>query len=233
MRFWWLLMSNSIKLIKPNDYLVEFDVKNSLYLNEFFDEKDFIKDEKVSDKTIDVVKDDDELDFAAMTDDEIIKHYNSAHVENEVIELGGRATYYLNNYIYDYYVKDSLLVVYGKLFYRLSSYIDANINTNIKNLIIDFELRFDTTNANLGQIDILNSIVKANVNNRISCNKPLIVITDNITFIPFHFGKVLPRNVKLIDSFKKEAFNFNDLQYLDYDWKPKFDGFDYPFDFTL
>ena len=129
-------MSNNIKLIKPTDYLVEFDVKNSLYLNEFFDEKDFVKDEKVSDKTIDVVKDDDELDFAAITDDEIIKHYNSAHAENEAIELGGRATYYLNNYIYDYYVKDSLLVVYGKLFYRLSSYIDANINTNIKKLII-------------------------------------------------------------------------------------------------
>ena len=167
-----------------------------------------------------------------MNDEELVAYYNSMQPE-EKIELGGRAEYRLNNYIFDYYVKDSLLVVYGKLFYRLSSWAANNINTNMKDLIIDFEIRFDTTNARLGQIDILNSIIKANVNNNISYNKPLSSIVNEVVFIPFRFEKTLPKNVKLISSTKKEAFNFNSLQYLDYEWKPKFDGFDYPFDFTL
>lgn len=244
-----MIMSQTLKFINSYEYLLELNLRDSLYLNEFFKESDFIGKEKISDKTADIacIDDDDEidegwgsvdsseksepsensesLDFAAMNDTELIDYYNSIHAENKVIELGGRAEYRLNNYIFDYYTKDSLLVVYGKLFYRLSSWTANNINSDMKDLIIDFELRFDTTNARLGQIDILNSIIKANVNNNISYNKPLSSIVNEVVFIPFRFEKTLPKNVKLISSTKKEAFNFSDLQYLDYEWKPKFDSF--------
>jgi hypothetical protein len=241
-------MQKSLKLINSYEYLLELELKDSLYLNEFFKESDFISKEKVSDKTDDIacIDDDDEidkgwslvessekselsensesLDFEKMNDEELIAYYNSMQPV-EKIELGVRAEYRLNNYIFDYYVRDSLLVVYGKLFYQLSSWTANNINTNMRDLIIDFELRIDTTNARLGQIDILNSIIKANVNNNISYNKPLSSIANEVVFIPFRFEKTLPKNVKLISSTKKEAFNFNDLQYLDYEWKPKFGGF--------
>lgn len=241
-------MQKSLKLINSYEYLLELELKDSLYLNEFFKESDFISKEKVSDKTDDIACiDDDEidkgwslvessekselsensesLDFEKMNDEELIAYYNSMQPV-EKIELGVGAEYRLNNYIFDYYVRDSLLVVYGKLFYQLSSWTANNINTNMRDLIIDFELRIDTTNARLGQIDILNSIIKANVNNNISYNKPLSSIVNEVVFIPFRFEKTLPKNVKLISSTKKEAFNFNDLQYLDYEWKPKFGGFD-------
>ena len=238
-------MNKNIKLIKPHDYLLELDIKNALYLSEFFDESDFgKKNENVYDEPagitfIDDEPDDDEnwisvasseksessensesLDFAAMNDDELIAYYN--YHNPEVVKLNCYAPYYLDNYIFDYYTKDSLLVVYGKLFYRLSPY-DDSINVTMKDLIIDFELRFDTTNAKLGQIDMLSSIIKANVNNRISCNQPLSSIVNDVVLIPFNFEKILPKNVKLLRSTKEDAFNFNNLQYLDYEWKPKSD----------
>ena len=242
-------MSRSIKLINPNEYLLELDISYSLYLNQFFDESDFVKNTKTANKTIDMAgitdedEDDDEidgvwgsvesseksessedsesLDFAAMNDAELIDYYNSRHNDDEAIKYDGHALYDINNYIFDYYTKDSLLVVYGKLFYRLSPYGNDNINTNMKDLIIDFELKFDTTNAKFGQINILNSIIKANVNNCISCNQPLSSVVDDIVFIPFRFGKILPKNVKLISLSKKEAFNFNNLQYTNYELKQK------------
>lgn len=238
-------MNNVIKLIKLNQYLIELDLKNTLYLNGFFDEDDFVKKEKTSDKTtelvlIDEMGDDDEgwvstesseksessensesLDFEKMNDDELINYYNSIQPV-EKIELGGYAPYRLADYIYDYYVRDSKLVVNGKLFYKLDIWKnDENINISMPTLIIDFEIQFDTANVDSGRIEILTTTVKANMNNHISHNEPLNAIANNIFLIPFNSNAVLPRNVKLVSSIKKDAFNFNNLQYVDYEWKPK------------
>lgn len=238
-------MNNVIKLIKLNQYLIELDLKNTLYLNGFFDEDDFVKKEKTPDKTtelvlIDEMDDDDEgwvstesseksessensesLDFEKMNDDELINYYNSIQ-SVEKIELGGYAPYRLADYIYDYYVKDSKLVVNGKLFYKLDIWKnDENINISMPTLIIDFEIQFDTANVDSGRIEILTTTVKANMNNHISHNEPLNAIANNIFLIPFNSNAVLPRNVKLVSSIKKDAFNFNNLQYVDYEWKPK------------
>lgn len=159
-------------------------------------------------------------DFEKMNDDELIAYYNCHNLE--IIKLDGYAPYYLNDYIYDYYVDDSKLVINGKLFYRLEAWSDdKNININMKTLIVDFEIEFNTANADSGHIEISKSTVKANMNNHISRNEALTAIADNITIIPFNSNAVLPKNVKLINATKKEAFNFNDLQYTEYDWKPK------------
>lgn len=236
--------NNKLTLINPSQYLIELDLKNTLYLNGFFDEDDFIKKNEKSDKTViridDDVDEDDEddwaslesseksessensesLDFKAMTDDELIAYYNAE--TDERIELGGYAPYRLMDYIYDYYVKDSKLVVNGKLFYKLGIWSDdKNIDTSMPTLIIDFEIEFNTKNVNSGRIEISNTTVKANMNNHISCNEPLNAIADNILIIPFNSNAVLPRNVKLISSIKKDAFNFSDLQYTDYALNPK------------
>lgn len=256
MQLWELaIMGTNIKLIKPDNYLIELDLKNTLYLNEFFDESDFgKKDEKVDNESfkvtrIDDVDDEDEdywiessvesseksessensesLDFAAMNDDELIAYYN-CHNLQEVIKLDGYAPYYLDNYIFDYYVGDSKLVVNGKLFYKLTVWSDEkNINTSMKALIVDFKIEFDTTNVSSGRIEILNTTVKANMNNHVSHNEPLTAIANDIVIIPFSSNSVLPKNVKLINSIKKEAFNFSDLQYTEYDWKLKRITFDW------
>ena len=239
-------MNLKLKLIRKYQYLIELDLKGTLYLNRFFDKDDFVEIKKVTDKAIDMVsidnEDDDEingawgsvesfekselsensesLDYAAMTDDELIDYYNN--INAEVIELDYRAPYQLINYIYDYGVKESGLVVSGKLFYELDIWgDDSNINKNMKTLIVDFEIEFDTTNADSGQIDILNTTVNANMNNHISCNQPLTAIVNDISLIPFNSNTILPKNIKLIDISKKDAFNFNDLQYTDYALKPK------------
>lgn len=39
-------MSQTLKLIKSRDYLIELDLRNTLYLNEFFEESDFIESKK-------------------------------------------------------------------------------------------------------------------------------------------------------------------------------------------
>ena len=244
-------MNNVIKLIKLNQYLIELDLKNTLYLNGFFDEDDFIKKEKTSDKTtelvlIDETNDDDggwvstesseksessenseSLDFEKMNDDELIAYYDSMQPA-EKIELGGYAPYRLTDYIYDYYVNNSDLVINGKLFYKLDIWKnDENINISMPTLIIDFEIYFNTANVDSGHIEILNTTIKANMNNHISHDEPLTAIADNITIISFNSNTVLPKNVKLISSIKKEAFNFNDLQYTDYALKPKPMAFDW------
>lgn len=249
MRLRGLLMSNNIKLIRPTQYLIELNLKNTLYLYGFFDEDDFIKKEKTSDKTPEMIltcidEDDDKidedwgsvessekpessensesLDFEKMNDEELIAYYNSIQPV-EQIELGGYAPYRLTDYIYDYYVNDSDLVVNGKLFYALDVWDnnEKNINISMPTLIIDFEIQFDTTNVNSGRIEISKSMVKANMNNHISRNEALAAIVDDIVIIPFNSNSVLPKNVKLINSFKKDAFDFSDLQYTEYDWKPK------------
>lgn len=233
----------NLKLIRSNQYLIELDLKNTLYLNSFFDEDDFVENNKVTDKSIKIINIDDEdddeidgawgsvesseksessensesLDFEAMTDEELIAYYGA-----ERIELGGYAPYRLADYIYDYYVRNSTLVVNGKLFYKLDIWSDdKNINTSMPTLIIDFEIEFNTKNVNLGRIEILNTTVKANMNNHISRTKSLATIIDDFVFIPFTSYAVLPRNVKFIDTTKKNAFNFNGLQYADYELKPK------------
>ena len=229
--------------------MIELDLKHTLYLNGFFDEDDFIKKEKTSDKTpeITVTRIDDEddeidegwgsvesseksessensesLDFEKMNDEELIAYYNSMQPV-EKIELGGYAPYRLTDYIYDYYVNNSDLIVNGKLFYTLDTWLndEKNINISMPTLIIDFEIKFDTANVNLGRIEVVNTIVKANMNNHISRNEALAAILDDIVIIPFNSTSVLPRNAKLIRPAKKEAFNFSDLQYTEYDWKPK------------
>ena len=243
----------NLKLIRSGQYLIELELKNTLYLNRFFDKNDFIKEEKVHENVIDLVESDEEdedswansafvsespesselleksessdgsesPDFGIMTDDELIAYYD-AH-NSEIIEVDCYAPYYLNNYIYDYYMKDSKLVVNGKLFYKLDAWGDdkLRINTSMKMLIIDFEIEFNTADVNLGHISILNTKVKANMNNHISCNKPLTAIINDFVFIPFTSNTALPKNVKLINSIKEDAFNFSDLQYTNYEWKPK------------
>lgn len=241
-------MNLKLKLIRKYQYLIELDLKVTLYLNRFFDKDDFVETKKITDKTIYIVGIGDEdtdawgsfessekselsensesLDYAAMTDDELIDYYNN--INAEVIELDYRAPYQLINYIYDYGVKESGLVVSGKLFYELDIWgDDSNINKNMKTLIVDFEIEFDTTNADSGQIDILNTTVNANMNNHISCNQPLTAIVNDISLIPFNSNTILPKNIKLIDISKKDAFNFNDLQYTDYALKPKPRTFDW------
>ena len=41
----------------------------------------------------------------------------------------------------------------------------------------------------------------------------------DISLIPFNSNTILPKNIKLIDISKKDAFDFRNLQYTNYDLK--------------
>lgn len=220
------MANNNLLLVKHsglNRFLVDLTFKNRLSLSDFFK-----VDELVNYKPNDDFGDDDDDDVSWGSDksSEKLKDNELKSGKIEVLEgtdVCDNHSYNFENVIYDYvyYSTDSdsdILVVEGKLFYRLANYYNGTSPLDaIEYIIIDFEFWVDEKFLNLGNAAIKYSNVQANVNNIRSENKTLESIVENMNVIPFDADNGnLPTNIKLVSKDKKDMFRLNKLQRTDY-----------------
>lgn len=218
------MANNNLLLVKHsglNRFLVDLTLKNRLSLSDFFK-----VDELVNYKPNDDFDDDDDVSWGSDESFEKSKDNELKSGKIEVLEgtdVCDNHSYNFENVIYDYvyYSTDSdsdILVVEGKLFYRLANYYNGTSPLDaIEYIIIDFEFWVDEKFLNLGNAAIKYSNVQANVNNIRSENKTLESIVENMNVIPFDADNGnLPINIKLVSKDKKDMFRLNKLQRTDY-----------------